>query len=278
LEAESPQKFDVLVLDAFSSDAIPVHLLTREAYVVYGRHLKTNGIIAVNVTSTTLDLEPVVLQLAQHFGYFCAVIPCATTKYGTLPSIWILLTHSSEMIETSSIQEAARPVQANWQRVPLWTDDFTSLFQILGPPASPQIKPDPAEERYRAAVKLYQQHDYAGALAGYRLAIQSEPEHAEALNNMAWLLATAPEDSLRNGAEAVQHGEKACALTRYRAPALVGALAAAYAEAGRFDEAIATADKACDLASKTGEQGMLRMNQQLLQLYRAHKAYHERRK
>jgi len=278
LETESPQNFDVMVLDAFSSDAIPVHLLTTEAFMVYGRHLKTNGIIAVNVTSTTLDLEPVIFQLARHFGYFCAVIPCATTKYGTLPSIWILLTHSAEIIQSSSIEEAARPVEANWQRVPLWTDDFTSLFQILGPPSLPQIKADPAEEHYKAAAKLSEQRDYAGALASYRLAIQSEPDHVEALNNIAWLLATAPDDSLRNGLEAVQFGEKACTLTRYRVTAMVGALAAAYAEAGRFDDALSTAEKACALASKNGEQGLLRMNQQLLQLYRAHKPYHERRK
>jgi hypothetical protein len=95
---------------------------------------------------------------------------------------------------------------------------------------------------------------------------------------MAWLLATAPDDSLRNGPEAVQFGEKACTLTRYRVTAMVGALAAAYAEAGRFDDALITAEKACALASKNGEQGLLRMNQQLLQLYRAHKPYHERRK
>jgi tetratricopeptide (TPR) repeat protein len=110
------------------------------------------------------------------------------------------------------------------------------------------------------------------------LAIESDPDLPEALNNMAWLLATSPDDSLRNGSEAVRLDERACALTRYRVPALVGALAAAYAEAGRFDDAITTAQKACALASQNGEQGLLKMNQQLMQLYRAHRAYHEKRK
>jgi len=278
LEAESPQKFDLLALDAFSSDAIPAHLLTSQAFAVYARHLKTNGVIAVHVTNMALDLEPVVYQLAQRFNYHCAIIPCATTRSGSLFSIWILLSPSAEIINSPLVTEAARPVQANWQRVPLWTDDRTSLFPILGRPTRPPTKLDPAEEHYKAAARLYLQGDHAGALAGYRLAIQSDPDFAEVLNNLAWLLATAPEDSLRNGPEAVQFGEKACALTRYRITALVGALAAAYAEAGRFDDAIATVQKACALASSNGEQGLLKMNQQLLQLYRAHRPYHERRK
>ena len=69
LEREPPQHFDLLVLDAFSSDAIPVHLLTKEAFELYERHLKTNGVIAVHISNHYLDLEPVVVNLARHFGY-----------------------------------------------------------------------------------------------------------------------------------------------------------------------------------------------------------------
>jgi hypothetical protein len=97
----------------------------------------------------------------------------------------------------------------------------------------------------------------------------------ELLNNLAWLLATCPQASVRNGPEAVQLAEKACQLTRYQTTALVGTLAAAYAEAGRFDDAIATAQKACALAAKTGDQARLQKNRELLELYQQHLPYHE---
>jgi len=105
--------------------------------------------------------------------------------------------------------------------------------------------------------------------------VQIYPDDAEALNNFAWLLATCPDANLRNGARAVLLAERACALTDYRETMFVGTLAAAYAEAGRFDEAMATAQKAIALAEKNHEPELLKRNQELLELYRAHKAYHE---
>jgi tetratricopeptide (TPR) repeat protein len=95
------------------------------------------------------------------------------------------------------------------------------------------------------------------------------------LNNLSWTLATSEETNIRNGSRAVQLAEHACELTHYSVTLLVGTLAAAYAEAGRFDDAIAMAEKACALASGLGEQDLLQKNQELLQLYRAHQPYHE---
>src|SRR5256885_11163726 len=74
LEREPPQEFDLLVLDAFSSDAIPVHLLTREAFAVYERHMRAGGIIAVHISNQFLDLEPVVLKLGHVFNYQASII------------------------------------------------------------------------------------------------------------------------------------------------------------------------------------------------------------
>ena len=74
LEREPSQQFDLLALDAFSSDAIPVHLLTREAFELYGRHLKPNGVLAVHISNHYLDLEPVVANLARRFNYKAALI------------------------------------------------------------------------------------------------------------------------------------------------------------------------------------------------------------
>jgi hypothetical protein len=94
-------------------------------------------------------------------------------------------------------------------------------------------------------------------------------------NDLAWLLATSPEATNRNGVLAVKLAECACQQTRYRITIMVGTLAAAYAEAGRFDEAISTGQKACALASESGAQYLLEKNQELLELYRKHQPYHE---
>ena len=105
--------------------------------------------------------------------------------------------------------------------------------------------------------------------------MQTHPDLPELNNNLAWLLATCPDARVRDGAQAVQLAERACALTKYGVTPMVGTLAAAYAEAGRFDDAIAMAEKACALASESGQQNLLHRNQELLVLYRAHKPYHE---
>jgi len=96
-------------------------------------------------------------------------------------------------------------------------------------------------------------------------------------NNAAWALATNPDAAKRNGALAVKLAEEACKQTQYQQTIMVGTLAAAYAEAGRFDEAISTAIKACELAEKNGETNLLQSNQQLLKLYQNHQPYHETR-
>jgi Flp pilus assembly protein TadD len=97
-----------------------------------------------------------------------------------------------------------------------------------------------------------------------------------ALNNLAWLLATCPDDSVRNGNEAVQHAEEACHLTSFKQPTFINTLAAAYAEAGRFPDAVATAENAINLAKATGNTSCANFCEQLLPFYRAGKAYHER--
>jgi len=95
------------------------------------------------------------------------------------------------------------------------------------------------------------------------------------LNNLAWTLATSKETNIRNGTRAVQLAEHACELMHYSVTLVVGTLAAAYAEAGRFDDAIAMAQKACAMASESGEQDLLKRNQELLALYRTHQPYRE---
>ena len=98
---------------------------------------------------------------------------------------------------------------------------------------------------------------------------------AAMLNNLAWELATASRPENRDAAHAVQFSERACELTRNQAAALLETLAAAYAEAGRFKEAVSAGEKACTLARASGDQVLLRKTQERLEKYRAGQPYHE---
>jgi len=277
LEREPPQNFDLLVLDAFSSDAIPVHLLTEEAFAVYQRHLKANGTIAVHITNGHLNLEPVVANLARRFQYASALIEYQPPRdqWWNYRSVWLLLSHNPALLDSPALRAAARPAPPDAGTVPLWTDDFASLFQILQRSVAPPPEPPLKEAEDELAAKLWAGGDFAGAMACYRRALELDPGLLEALNNLAWLRAACPDAALRNGAEAVQLAETACRLTEYHRTTLVGTLAAAYAEAGRFPEAVATAQKACELAAIFHDDALLARNRELLERYRAGQPYHE---
>ncbi|MGD0350881.1 MAG: tetratricopeptide repeat protein [Verrucomicrobiota bacterium] len=116
---------------------------------------------------------------------------------------------------------------------------------------------------------------FQDAAGHYNEALRLNPDSTGALNNLAWLLATCSDASVRNGARAVQLAERACQLTDYRQTLFVGTLAAAYAEAGRFNDAMATAEKAIALAEENHEPELLQKNRELLELYRAHQSYRD---
>ena len=111
------------------------------------------------------------------------------------------------------------------------------------------------------------------AIIRFRAALQEAPDFVPGLNELAWILATAPGESLRNGAEAVRHATRACELTSFRDARIVDTLAAAYAEAGRFDEAVSTIDKAIKLAAEAGNEADVNAFRARKQLYQAGKAY-----
>jgi Flp pilus assembly protein TadD len=114
------------------------------------------------------------------------------------------------------------------------------------------------------------------AVVEYHRALDRQPLSVEVLNNLAWILATSSDDSVRNGTDAVALAEKACQQTHHQDAMTVGTLAAAYAEAGRFAEAVATAQKAANLAAAAGNSQFANINTQLMQMYRAGKPYHEK--
>jgi hypothetical protein len=143
------------------------------------------------------------------------------------------------------------------------------------------IEPGLANAQYDLGCNLVRAGQLDEALIHLQKALAIEPDiaathdPAEINNNFAWSLATSPEADERNGTIAVILAEGACRKTHYQVTMMVGTLAAAYAEAGRFEEAISTAQKACALASQTGDQELLKKNQELLALYLKHQPYRE---
>jgi hypothetical protein len=130
LEREPPQNFDVLVIDAFSSDAIPVHLITAEALGIYRRHMKPGGVIAFHVTNRFLNLVPVVEQLAHVHRLLMIHIADEAEGTGASRSDWLLLSDRRESLDRPALTEAATEVEVrkDWR---LWTDDFNNLVQVL---------------------------------------------------------------------------------------------------------------------------------------------------
>lgn len=131
LEAEPPQHFDVLVADAFSGDAIPVHLLTREAFAVYLRHLNPDGVLAVHVSNQYLDLAPIVRQIADFYRLPSILIHTGDDEDQLLASAdWVLVTRNRSFLARPEIAEAAKQIPPR-PRLRMWTDDYNNLFQIL---------------------------------------------------------------------------------------------------------------------------------------------------
>ena len=135
-------------------------------------------------------------------------------------------------------------------------------------------KPD-VQTRLELASLLYQTGKPGPAVSQYRKILLSQPDMLETLNNLAWLLATCSDDSVRDGVAAVQYAEHACQLTAYNQGGYLSTLAAAYAEAGRFPDAITTANQAIKLQNANGQARSAAINQQFLQLYSAGQPYHE---
>jgi spermidine synthase len=131
LERESPQNFDVLAVDAFSGDAIPVHLLTREAFQLYFHQLKPNGVLAVHVSNKYLDLQPVVAAAAADLGKEAVAIqnPEDPPK-GITAAIWILVGDPAGFEAQKQI-EAKGLIIFPPSRDRLWTDDYSNLFEAL---------------------------------------------------------------------------------------------------------------------------------------------------
>jgi len=119
----------LLVLDAFGGDAVPTHLLTREAFQIYERHLESGAIMAVNISSRHLDLAFVLVGLADEFGYqWRRVLSAGDPASGQFSADWMLLSRAADRL--AALPAGPAPTEPAPRKV-LWTDDHSDLFGIL---------------------------------------------------------------------------------------------------------------------------------------------------
>ncbi|NBX54972.1 MAG: hypothetical protein EBQ82_02595 [Betaproteobacteria bacterium] len=129
LDREPSQQFDVLVMDAFSGDSVPVHLLTLEAFAIYFKHLKPDGVLALNVTNAFIDLAPVLKVAADQFGKHIRLQEHPGDQDLAFASRWILITGENDFFEQPNLQSLSSvPPAAEFAP---WRDDYSSLLSVL---------------------------------------------------------------------------------------------------------------------------------------------------
>jgi hypothetical protein len=132
LDAEAPQHYDLLAVDAFTSDAIPAHLLTAECAMLYRKHLQDDGVLLFHISNRTLDLAPVVRAIAERLGWRAGrVVSSTDTRYGVSQAAWVIVSGNETLWRLPLIQQAVDPWTASDRRPLEWTDDFTSLWRVL---------------------------------------------------------------------------------------------------------------------------------------------------
>jgi SAM-dependent methyltransferase len=134
LEREEPQNYDVLAIDAFAGDSIPMHLLTREAMQAYVRHLKPGGVIVFQATNRFIDIAPVVERLANEAGLTAVLV--ADEPSGSGADYWrsstdqIIVTRNAALLAAAAIRSVAVPLQPR-ENFRVWTDDFYNMLRVL---------------------------------------------------------------------------------------------------------------------------------------------------
>jgi len=129
LEQSGPQGFDLIFMDAFSSDSIPVHLLTSESFDLYFDHLKPDGILVVHITNLFIDLRPVLLHHGKDRNIDPILIDCRPEGQ-KVKTRWVLLTRNQAVLQSSFVADAKRDWPADLEPL-VWTDDFRSIASLL---------------------------------------------------------------------------------------------------------------------------------------------------
>ena len=127
MELEAAQSYDAIVLDAFSGDGVPAHLLTVEAFDIYSKHLLEKGVVAVHISNRHLDLRPVLLAHADRLNLKMLVVRQERDGLGAERNVWVLLTKDEALLAHSDFQQQK---MSNGDRKVLWTDARSDLMAI----------------------------------------------------------------------------------------------------------------------------------------------------
>jgi hypothetical protein len=143
LEREGPRKFDVLAIDAFSGDSIPMHLVTREAMAVYDQHLEHDGAIVFQATNRYIDIVPVVAKLAAELGMQAVLVSDYPGEekgraYWLATTDQIIVTRNRAILDAPAVKQGGKPVEAS-PDAPVFTDDYSNLLRILKLPERLEI-------------------------------------------------------------------------------------------------------------------------------------------
>jgi SAM-dependent methyltransferase len=130
LEQEAANEFDVLAIDAFSGDSVPVHLITVQAVELYLKHLKPDGMLAFHVTNRFLSLAPVLERISARLGLHCVLIHDEAAGTDLYRTDWVLMARTPQVLSPKAIQDAVSPIE-RIQGLSAWTDDFNNLVKVL---------------------------------------------------------------------------------------------------------------------------------------------------
>ena len=174
LAREPPQAFDLLAVDAFNGDNMPVHLLTQEALALYLRHVREDGILALHVSSRHFDLVPLAVKLADGLQLASCCIDHDANSAWLESSRWVLLFRNPALagLPVFTRAAAARPGSAALARLRPWTDDFSNLYQVLRTATAS----DPFRRSGLAKVKARQ---YRAAVADFTCAMELSPDNSQ---------------------------------------------------------------------------------------------------
>jgi Flp pilus assembly protein TadD len=218
-------------------------------------------------------------ELAAAQNEFAAAFRLAPADSRTLANFGHILALDGRLAEAEADYRTAltiQPTDADAQKrfAELLSREGRTAEAIIHYRAGLSYKPD-KQTRLSLAGLYRQTGDGHDAIVQYRAVLRADPDNVEALNNLAWLLATLDDDQERNGAEAVRCAERACTLTNFKQAKLTSVLAAAYAEAGRFPDAVAIGRTTVKLAEDAGDANTAAIGRQLLGLYLNNQPFHE---
>ncbi len=220
-------------------------------------------------------------QITEAIDYYQKAIelnPARAEFYNNLGNLFATQGRTAEAIRQFQKALAVEPdyTKAHYSLADLcfaqgrWDEAIEHYQQAL------KQMPDSVHAHYQLGLALQSRGRFAGAVAQLQKVLELDPKHIPAQNNLAWLLATCPDGSLRDGKKAVALAQQAVQLSGGNAPEILDTLAATYAEAGRFPEAIATAQRALDLSAAQNKKSLAEIIQSQLNLFETNAPFHDK--